>query len=352
MGNKAVEQLDGKQNRLKKRAGEILKGFQDARKKLRKTIKNSKENPGDKPESYGFSVEILKNNLDGILSIDLAGYKIRLSEIIDSDLPEKEKLKRMNEIEDELEGKVNQKYEAIEAFMEKSMKGEKDRITRPALAKMERDIPKLTELLVRGGEKSDPLIRIFPHFVELDKLAGYDKDSKKSYEEILLESLEDPELQKVAFFMLSMATENLRKEFTEKFIKKNKDNPDKIKWLIDTGNRYGCYSAPDIDRYYEDWQDDIDKSDTVTQQLAKKVVDNYQEYRDTYKHCYTSMSDVSGRVKGLYTRDAQNPALKMLTFGNMARWIGYMASTLTIAANTIANRNAIKEDWTQAFKNP
>jgi hypothetical protein len=191
------------------------------------------------------------------------------------------------------------------------------------------------------SKKGAPLTKMFAEFVELTSLGNMKQGTSKEYVETLEKGILDSETAPIAFFVLTMATQKVRDEFTRNFID---NHPDKAVWMLELGSRYGCFTANRMREHFEYCKKKCPE--------AQKELDNFEENKIVFDTRYNAMSKIKQRVSDLHVRDGRNPALKMLTFGQMARFIGYMASILTMGANLLANRKMIKENPLAIVKNP
>jgi len=127
-----------------------------------------------------------------------------------------------------------------------------------------------------------------------------------------------------------------REDFTIKFIKKH---PEKTVWLMEEGNKRGCYTPAQMKHFFEiagSQYKDISSSEKMK---------NFQSEEKFYEDRYVAMQNgVVNRSRGLMINDDGNPVLKAFTFEGAARGVGYLSSILTIAANLAVNR---EKYWNQ-----
>jgi len=244
---------------------------------------------------------------------------------------------QLSALQGELQSEITTGIDNVVAMLDQMTQGEY-RITLKALAEIEVYQRLFTGLM--ESEKGKPLAKIFSEFV---KLRGLPENSDK--EKILETAMLDPELTPIAFFVLTMTSRNVRTQFAERFMKKH---PEKTVWIVDTGNRYGCFNPKEMKDLFEYAEKNIPSAKAD----VEKEMKDFKKYEKVYQTRFNGQDLVRKRIEGLMVDAGGNPALQMMTLRNTGRLIGYMASITTLLANFVANRELILKDPSQFLKNP
>lgn len=304
--NQKLESI--KENTLK----EAEKIWREGRRKIRAEIdsKTKKYKSG----SYQFQMGNLQDQLIAPLDDSYKTAKAKIEETPD------EKTDKFTQIKEDMRKEIDFGYSNAIAFLNE-MTREEASATYDAAAKMMIMAPKLTEMARNG--KCKELTEMFSEMVVITVVG--DKQEKALEKAILDEDSAD-----IAFFMLNMMRISAREDFTIKFIKKH---PEKTVWLMEEGNKRGCYTPTQMKQFFEIAS--VQHKDAASTEKLK----NFQSDEKFYEERYTALENcVNKRSKGLMINDDGNPVLKAFTFEGAARGIGYMSSILTIAANLAANR--------------
>jgi hypothetical protein len=340
--------------RVKVSTEELEKTWKNWRRKLIGKFEGLKG--GDRDNAYQFQFNRTMDYFVKGLDSEWLKFKRDIDQINFSSESADKKVKNLGDLKNQIDEALKTSYGNVVALLDKMMPGEY-KITREALVKLQLEAPLFMELM--RSEKGKELAGIFTEFTTISTLGeGRGAGGEKLYT-TLEKSLLDPGMERVAFFVLTMAREKVREEFTRKFMTSHQD---KVIWVVEMGSRYGCYSARQVREHYEFCKREFGKTDATSNTRdqavragaaarAEKELGDFTKYEKAYETRYNSMAVVKRGFDSMATRDARNPALQSLTFGGIGRAIGYMASTITLLANIVANKDTIKENPASIFKN-
>lgn len=339
---KKTESKKEVQARTKK---EIKKDSKKQRDKLKALIKKLEANYRDNPYRF-FLNQVTKTLLKPAETTDKKA-KAEIERIENMAVSDDEKIKLLGELKVKTQKEIESEIANSMALLRNFTKDEYEMITRTALAKLERYAP----ILVKMAEspKGEPLVKIFATFIELPTLGNLRSGTGKDYAETVEKGVLDPDTAEITYTMLSFANQKVRDEFTVYFIDKH---PGKAMDFLEKGSQYGCYSANKMEAYFMYCEKNLKSSNPKVAEEAAKKVKNFDKDRKSYEIRYKIMAEIKKRARNLRTKDAKNPALQMMTFKQGARFVGYLASILTIGANLLANRHLLKDDFLEAMKNP
>lgn len=316
---------------IKKEAERI---FEKGKDKISGKIDEEKAGYRDKP--YDFYLGGVEEELMKPLRKTYNEKRAQMSAVEQGTRSIGEKVHELANLKDELRAEIETGYTNAIAIIEKETDSD-GMITRKALAKMELYAPILTRLA--ESEKGKPLTEIFD---EMTKITNLGEDNGK-HEKILTEAILDQELSRLGFFVLMMARKGVQDEFARRFIEKH---PEKGIWFLEKGNEYGCYDAVQMKKFFL-----LLKEKPASQAAAEEELKHFDENEPAFAGRFDLMQMPKKRIESLYTRDASNRALNALTFKGVGRLIGYMSSTMTIAANLVANRKEYMKNPSLMAKN-
>jgi hypothetical protein len=330
--------LAGQKKDLAKESEKIWdEAVRDVTKKVRK------KRTGEQGKNYRFPLGRMTARILKPINKSWEKYSHKKKEINQSNTSPQEKIKALQGLRDELREETTLGVDNAIALIDNMT--EKERlITRKSLAQLEVYSVFFEDLMKQ--EKAKPLITIFDEFIKLRELPNSKvKDLGKTYAEVIEEALLDSQLAPSAFFVLTLAHKGVRKEFGRQFIKKN---PEKAIWLIDTGNRYGCFEPSEMKLLFNYAKQEHPE----LEEKIDKELGNFHYYQRVYELRYNSQQQMAQRAKGMRLNASGNRALQALTFKGTGRFVGSLCAVMTIVANLIANRKVILENPSKVLKNP
>jgi len=321
----------------------IIKGAQSDKRKAQKEVTKAFKPTGERGKGYRFPLSQTMGRVLGVIDKTWDKYSQKKKEIDTSGMSPKEKIKALQELRAELQEELTLGVNNSVALLEK-MTDEEFIHTRKALAQLEVYSVFFKDMMKK--EKAKPLITIFDDFIKLRELREIKVPKlNKTYSEIIEEALLDSQLAPSAFFTLALANRGVRKEFAMRFIERN---PEKAIWLIDTGNRYGCFDPSEMKLLFNYAKE---KHPELEQKVDKEL-DNFHYYKRVYELRYNAQQPMAQRARSMRLNASGNRALQALTFRGTGRFIGNVCAIMTIVANLVANRKVIMENPSKLLKNP
>ncbi len=335
-GEQPVDQLEKHKKELVK-ASEVI--WKEGKGKIEKKIGDKKI--GSRQRNYNFRLNRLTENLLEPLDKKWGEYKVKKDAVLRSGDAPGEQIQKLSELQGKLRTEINTGVENVLAFLDQMTEEEYEenqRLNHRALAYLE--VYQGFFIKLMESEKGAPLAKMFSKFIKLRELGD-----NKEYEETLEKALLDPEMTPIAFFVLTMAHKSVREEFSKKFIKRH---PEKTVWLVDTGNRYGCFNPAEMRALFEYAGQNFPEA----QASVDKELKDFQKYEKVYQTRFNAADLVNQRIKGMLINASGNSALEKMTFKQTGRLIANVAAIATLIANFVANRELIFSNPSAFLKNP
>lgn len=332
----AEDPLEAHEKALVKASERIWK---EGRRKIEGRVKDKET--GSRRPNYNFRLNRLTENLLGPIDKKWGEYKVKKNAILRSGNTPEEQIQKLTELQGELNKEITTGVENVLAFLDQMTEEEYEenqRLNHRALAHLE--VYQGFFIKLMESEKGKPLAKIFSRFISLRELGD-----NKEYEETLEKALLDPEMTPIAFFVLTMAHKKVRKEFATGFIKRH---PEKTVWLVDTGNRYGCFDPNEMRALFEYARQNFPEAKAS----VDKELQDFGKYEKVYRIRFNGADLINQRIKGLMVNASGNPALEKLTFKGVGRFVANVAAIATLIANFTANRELILSNPTAFLKNP